>query len=124
MSEKLFEGKTQAQWILLRSPSRDLDWKFAVSQLKVQEALLWFSEQDSAARIAREDSRFRLTCLFAGLALVVSASSLFVSILALKRPPHIATMQPQALAPTSTAAIQTATNAAISKANIAAQPKP
>jgi hypothetical protein len=72
MSKKLFEGKTQAQWLLLRSPSRDLDWKFAVSQLKVQEALLWFADQERQEVSKESRLQFRIAQSVSVVAIVLT----------------------------------------------------
>ena len=82
MREKQYKGKTRAEWIVTKG-MKPIGNFAAASQTDIEEALQWFEEQDRADRFQTEERRFRQTRQIAILALLVSAGSLAVAIVAL-----------------------------------------
>lgn len=115
MTEKTFEGKTHAEWIALRGNRGPY---IAISQAKVEEAILWFEEQNKKSSQDIEERRFQTqldesrrqawwTRLIAVIAVAISAGSLVVAILAFLRPSPSQSQTAQILQPASIVSPQT-----------------
>ena len=59
MADDTFEGKTQAEWLALRSKADKPIGFFPFPETEIQRALLWFEEKDKKARIEIEERRFQ-----------------------------------------------------------------
>lgn len=115
MSDKIFEGKTHAEWLALRGKGGLIG---CPPEKDIQRALLWFDNEDKKARHEIEESRFQtqlaesrrqgaLTRLIAWLALVVSAGALVVSILRRDTP---VSLPPTQFSPKATGSVTSGTS--------------
>jgi hypothetical protein len=118
MSEKLYKGKTHAEWLTFQGKGGKLG---CPSELELHEAFLWFEAEDKKTRFEAEERRFQTqldaakrhgwwTRLIAGLAAALSAGSLVVAILALNKQPQPFVQSPPTLSPVPVLPLPQTTN--------------
>jgi hypothetical protein len=119
MNTLKYEGGTKAAWQAMLATAGSDPQKIR----KAKDALSWFDEQEQAVVVARDERRFQAqldetkrhgcwTRLFAGFAVLLSAGSLVVAILALNKPPQKIVIQTPAPLSVPVASLPQMTNSA------------